>query len=220
MFPTIMRRGFTLIESLVSVTLTVVAGCAALWRVRLDRQHETALEQTIAMGLAQQMMDEIAGLKYCEDYTQPYQWPFAANATELAGTGRSLFNDIDDYVGLRYQPPVDRWNIPLGNENGSGGLRYQNFRIATYLTNLRVEIDVYYVSNTDLTTALASGQTSNYRAVEVAVYINDPNGAASVDHVAASIRLCAEFVIHEARKCKKYLDCCWPIIGSLRWALR
>ncbi len=59
----------------------------------------------------------------------------------------------------------------------AGGLRHQNFRIASYLSNWRVEIDVYYVSNTDLTTALASGLTSNYRAVEVRVYINDPNGA-------------------------------------------
>ncbi len=136
-----------------------------------------ALEQTIAVGLAQQMMDEIAGMKYCEDYSQPNQWPFSANATELAGVGRSLFNDIDDYVGLRYQPPVDRWNIRMGDGNGAGGLRYQNFRIASYLTNWRVEIDVYYVSNTDLSTTLASGLTSNYRAVEVRVYINDLNGA-------------------------------------------
>jgi type II secretory pathway pseudopilin PulG len=173
-----MRCGFTLIESLVSITLTVVAGCALLYGV-YDSMGNTkrAVEQTISAGLAQQMMDEIAGMKYCDDYSQPYQWPLTANASELAGPGRSLFNDIDDYVGLRYQPPADRWNIPLGDGNGSGGTRYQNFRISSYLANWRVEIDVYYVSNTDLTTALASGQTSNYRAVEVRVYINDSNGA-------------------------------------------
>lgn len=172
------RRGFTLIEALVSVTLTVVAGTALLYGV-YDSIGNTkrALEQTIAVGLAQQMMDEIAGMKYCEDYTQPYQWPLAANATELAGVGRSLFNDIDDYVNIRNQPPVDRWNVLIGDDNGSGGSRHQNFRASSYLTNWRREVDVYYVSNTDLTTALASGQTSSFRAVEVRMYVYDPNGA-------------------------------------------
>ena len=172
------RRGFTLIEALVSITLTVVAGTALLYGV-YDSIGNTkrALEQTIAMGLAQQMMDEIAGMKYCEDYSQPAQWPMGPSAAEMVGPGRSLYTDIDDYVTIREQPPMDRYNIPVGDGNNSGGYRYQNFRIASYLTNWRREVDVYYVSNTDLTAALASGQTSNFRAVEVRIYVNDPNGA-------------------------------------------
>jgi hypothetical protein len=36
---------------------------------------------------------------------------------------------------------------------------------------------VYYVSNSDLKTKLSAGQTSDFKMVEVRVYIDDPNGA-------------------------------------------
>ena len=42
------------------------------------------------------------------------------------------------------------------------------------MQNWRQEVDVYYVSDTNLTTPLPAGQTSDYRIVEVRVIYNDP----------------------------------------------
>jgi hypothetical protein len=47
---------------------------------------------------------------------------------------------------------------------------------ATYFNNWQVTASVYYVSATNLSTALAAGQTSNYRAVEVHVFLQNKTG--------------------------------------------
>lgn len=178
------RRGFTLVEALVATTITAIAGTALLSGVYSSiGTTKMALEQTIAAGLAQQMMDEIAGKMYCAVRNQPYDSPLGPSATEQAGVGRSLYNDIDDYNGIRAEPPLDPWNIALGNDDGRGtnggsnGLRHPNLRISSYLTNWRREVDVYYVSATDLQTKLTGTQTSDFRIVEVRIYVDDPNGA-------------------------------------------
>src|SRR5207244_971185 len=110
---------------------------------------------------------EIAGKMYCAVRNQPYDNPLGPSAAEQAGVGRSLFNDIDDYTGIRNTPPKDPWNIAIGNDDGRGtsggtnGLRHPNLCISSYLSKWRREVDVYYVSATDLQTPLSSSQTSD-----------------------------------------------------------
>lgn len=135
-----------------------------------------AQELMIGNGLAQMLMDEIAGKKYTEDLSQPYQYPFSANNNELVGPGWSRFNDIDDFINIRSSPPKDSWNVPLGNDDGRGGSRHPNFRVGDFLSKWRQEIDVYYVNANNLTQRLTGSQTSPYRAVEVRIYVDDANG--------------------------------------------
>jgi prepilin-type N-terminal cleavage/methylation domain-containing protein len=172
------RHGFTLIEAMLSITIAAIAGTALLQGVYGSLETtQAAQEQTIAAGLAQQMMDEIAGKMYCAVRNQPYETTLGPSATEQAGVGRSLYNDIDDFNGVRNSPPLDAWNIPVGNDDGQGGTRYSSLCDASFLASWQRQVDVYYVSAADLQTPLSSGQTSDFRMVEVRVYKTDPNGA-------------------------------------------
>jgi type II secretory pathway pseudopilin PulG len=172
------RRGFTLIEALLATTLAAIAGTALLDGVYGSLENtQAAQEQTIAAGLAQQMMDEIAGKIYCAVRNQPYETTLGPSSAEQAGAGRSLYNDIDDFNGIRNAPPKDPWNIPVGNDDGQGGTRYSSMCVASFLAKWQRQVDVYYVSASDLQTKLPAGQTSDFRIVEVRVYVTDPDGA-------------------------------------------
>jgi type II secretory pathway pseudopilin PulG len=173
-----------LIEALVATTIAAVAGTALLDGVYSSIGTTRMVEeQTIAAGLAQQMMDEIAGKMYCAVRNAPYDNPLGPSAAEQAGVGRSLYNDVDDFNGIRTEPPVDPWNILIGDDDGRGinggsnGLRHPSLRISSYLTKWRREVDVYYVSATDLQTKLSGNQTSDFKMVEIRIYVDDPNGA-------------------------------------------
>ena len=167
-----------------ATTVAAIAGTALLAGVYGSiASTKFSQEQTIANGLAQQLMDEIAGKVYCATRNQPYETTLGPSSTEQAGPGRSLFNDLDDYNGVRNEPPKDPWNIAIGDDDGRGntsassGLRHPSLRDSSFLTKWRQEVDVYYVSATSLTTKLAAGQTSDFRCVEVRIYVDDPNGA-------------------------------------------
>jgi prepilin-type N-terminal cleavage/methylation domain-containing protein len=172
------RRGFTLIEAMVSTTIAALAGAALLQGIYSSiGSTKSAQEQTIAAGLGQQMMDEIAGKVYCAVRNSPYETSLGPSTAEQAGPGRSLFSDIDDFNGVRTGPVKDPWNISVGDDDGKGGSRHPSMRVASSLTKWRREVDVYYVSNSDLKTKLSAGQTSDFKLVEVRVYIDDANGA-------------------------------------------
>src|SRR5262245_46727106 len=107
-FPTPKRRAraFTLIEALVATTVTVLAGWATLLALESSLQStETALEQSIGQGIAQQLLGEVAGAKYPPAGSTP-QTPAPG-----AGSSRALFDDIDDYHGYA-SVPADRWGRP------------------------------------------------------------------------------------------------------------
>jgi type II secretory pathway pseudopilin PulG len=170
------RRAFTLIEAVVAIGITVVAGSAVLLGIASSvTAADDALERTQAAGMAQQLMDEIAGQLFCEDPAQPYQYPFTRNAYESAGQGRERYNDIDDYEPISTQPPTGRWGVALGTEDGVGGLRDPNFRVAsgTFAT-WQQSARVYYVSTSDPTQILPAGTTSAYRMVEVKINVIHP----------------------------------------------
>ncbi len=146
--------GFTLVEALVAISMTALAGSVLLLGSTASLQStEEAMRQTIALGLAQQLMDDISGAKSIQE--------------------------VRDYNGLRSEPPVDRWGIPLGTEDGKGGQRHLNFRVPEGLLDHYVrEVHVYPVAPADLTARLATGSTSDYRVVEVRVLYNPPGRAA------------------------------------------
>jgi type II secretory pathway pseudopilin PulG len=170
------RRAFTLIEAMVSTAILVTAGSALLLGISTTI-HTTndAVDQAQATGMAAALMDEVIGCTYCADLADPYQLPLGPNAYEAAGACRERYNDIDDFAGITSQPPKDMWGIRLGTEDGQGGQRDPNFRVATTdFASWQQAISVYYVNPANLAQALPAGQTSDLRAVEVRINVIDP----------------------------------------------
>jgi type II secretory pathway pseudopilin PulG len=170
-----LRRGFTLVEAIISMSVMAVAGVTVLVGISSALQStDKAVQQQIADGMARQLIDEIAGKLYSAAGTGPYTTTLGPNSVELAGPGRSLFDDIDDFHNFRAQRPEDPRGQALGSEDDFGGSRHTSFRVpSAMLADLRQEIDVYYVSDSDQSAALSGSQTSNSRAVEVRIYVVD-----------------------------------------------
>lgn len=168
--------GFTLVEAVVATAITAIAASALLLGVSSSLQTTNeALEQAIAVGMAQQLLDEILGARYAAVGAGGHQTSFGPSSYEQGGSGRERYDDIDDYDGLRNQPPEDLWGIELGTEDGEGAQRHPNFQVPPgFFDNWQQQVDVYYVSESDLTTPLPVGQVSDYRAVEVRIYYVDP----------------------------------------------
>jgi type II secretory pathway pseudopilin PulG len=167
------RRGFTLVEALASTAVTVIAGSAILLSLATSLQStEEAWQQATAGSIAQQIIDEIAGLRYAAPGAGPRQWPLGPEGNE--GPQRASFNDIDDPQGFT-SAPVDSWGKPLGQGNGQGGLRPAAFRLRdNYFKNWRTTVDVFYVNDSNLAQAMPLGHTSFHRGVRVGVYLDQP----------------------------------------------
>ena len=163
---------------MVAVTITAMAGAAIIMGMQTSMQTTThSIEQTVAQGLAIQLMDEISGNRYVEYGVGPYQTVLTPSADEEATGTRVLFDDIDDFNGQDNCPPKDTFGITLGKDDGAGGLRNTNFRPSQKLLgHLRRKAEVYYVGSNDFATRLSNGQTSDYRAVDVSVYYLEDNG--------------------------------------------
>jgi type II secretory pathway pseudopilin PulG len=168
--------GFTLLEALVSIAVASMAGTALLLSATGSSKLTTDnLRQTIAIGMAQQLMDEVVGNRYMEYNASPYGQTLGPEGAEATGGTRQYFDDIDDYNGFRASGPVDMWGIPLGKDNGEGGQRHVNFQSSPgFFDRWQQDIKVFYVAESSLSTPLGSGQTSDYRLVQVRVLYNDP----------------------------------------------
>ncbi len=145
---------FTLIEALVAISMTAVAGSVLLLGVASSLQHtDDAMRRTIALGLAQQLMDEVASAPSIES--------------------------IDQYDGSFSEPPADPWGVSLGTEDGKGGQRHASFQAPAGLLNqFGREVRVSRVAASDLTAPLPAGAESDYRLVEVRVTYRAPNTSA------------------------------------------
>jgi len=171
-------RGFTLVEALVAISLTAMAGSVLLlgFTSAVETTHE-AMQETIAQGIAGQLADEIVGCRYMAVDTTPYQVSLGPSAWEKTPGTRERFNDIDDFHGFAAGPPEDPWGVPLGIDDQAGDERHPSFQVEDgYLDDWREEVKVYYVDPTDLSTPLAHGVTSDYRVVEVTIYYDSPDG--------------------------------------------
>lgn len=106
------RRGISLVESLIAVSLTTLAGGALLSTVGSTVQISTDGTHTaIAQGLADQLMDEIASVKF----------PRSTTAFMPTGIGRSAFDDLDDYHNWNASPPQTRDGMAVGTERMTFG---------------------------------------------------------------------------------------------------
>jgi type II secretory pathway pseudopilin PulG len=163
------RAAFTLVEALISLSITSLAGAVLLLSVQssLDTTVE-AVERTIADGIAQQTLDEILTKRYVGSGDTPLLATLGAATDELLGAGTSLFDDTDDYAGLVVHPLKGLNGELLGTGDDSGNARLANFRVRSdYFQNWRLRVNVYYVDANDHT--VGSLAPTNYRAIEVHV---------------------------------------------------
>ena len=174
------RRGFSLVEALMALSVTVLAGAVLLLSVESTLQTTTeAVQRTIADGIAQQTLNEILAKRYVdvgESGDGTGSAPLGPTAWEASGTGTERFNDIDDYNGLSQTPLKGEYGEALGTGDDQGNLRLDNFRLrGDYFQNWRRRVQVYYVDPNNPSTGCNAG--TSFRAIEVNVELIDANGA-------------------------------------------
>lgn len=170
------RLGFSLIEALIALSITSIAGAVLLLSVEssLDTTIE-AVDKTIADGIAQQTIDEMLTKRFVGPAENPLTAVLGALSSELQNLGTSLFDDVDDYAGYIAQPLKGQSGETLGTGDDNGGLRLQNFRVRSdYFQNWRVRVDVYYVNPDNH--LVRSTSATNFRMIDVNVELVRSNG--------------------------------------------
>jgi prepilin-type N-terminal cleavage/methylation domain-containing protein len=170
------RRGFSLIEALIALSITSLAGAVLLLSVQssLDTTID-AVDQTIADGLAQQTLDEILTKRYVGPAESPTATTLGPSTSELLSGGTTYFDDADDYNGYTAIPIKGWYGELFGTGDDGGNLRLANFRVRSeFFQNWRVRVSVYYVSPDDHT--LQSATPTYFRAIEVNVEQVKPSG--------------------------------------------
>jgi type II secretory pathway pseudopilin PulG len=167
----------SLIESMLAIAILGIAGTALLLGIATSIDAaDHAYEQVLAQGLAEQFLDELTGLRYAEPGAGP-TGILGPESGEIVGQSRASLDDSDDYHGLSLQPPRDRQGLTYGRDSGTTTERHERFRLsANALARYRITGEVHYVDANDLTTPLATGQTSPFRAAHVRVFADDPGG--------------------------------------------
>jgi type II secretory pathway pseudopilin PulG len=170
-------RGFSIVEAMVALSITAMAGAVLLLAVESTVQTTTdSVERTIADGLAQQLLDEALTRRFVAAGGDPLSAAFGPSALEQAGTGRERYDDSDDYHGISAIPAKDEFGKAIGTGNDKGGLRHASFQVPSgFPQNWRQRVNVYFVNATDHRQKLTSG-TSYYRAIEVFIDVRDGDG--------------------------------------------
>ena len=161
-----------MLESLLAVAVTAVAGGALLTSLSSSIQSSSAAADTlVAQGLAEQLMDEVTSVRF-SDGTDPIM--VGLELPGSAGSSRSAFDDIDDYAGWSSRPPVTREGRPLGTQGTDGAGQYFSRPAelrpdAAYLARLTREVIVERVVLDADGNWATTFDESNYRRVTVRV---------------------------------------------------
>lgn len=165
-------------EAVIAVAITALAGSVLLLAVETSLSTTTdATERALAEGLAEQLLEEIFTQRYAEPGVDPVTGSLGLEIGESLLGGRRLYDDTDDYRGYAARPPLDVGGKTLGQGDDAGNLRHPNFRLTdSAMANWRQQVDVYFVSASDVNQRLTSG-TSPYRAVEVTIQRVERDGS-------------------------------------------
>jgi hypothetical protein len=150
-----------LVEAVIAISLAAMAGSALLVGVSASvKVTDDGMREMIALGMAQQLMDEAVGNLWGGSTTS---------------APRTNFNQIDDFANYQAMPPVDAYGVALGKDNGQGGLRHTSFQAASgLLDRFQQQVFVYPVDESNPSTQLSTGSSSECHAVEVRIIYNDP----------------------------------------------
>lgn len=109
------RAAFSLVEAIVGISITTIAGAALLSSIGSSvTMSSWNTRNAIARGLAEQLMEEIAAARFPADGSSQSNRP-----------ERFEFQTIDDFDGWTSSPPVTATGVPLGLE---GRLTYGRWR--------------------------------------------------------------------------------------------
>lgn len=171
-------RAFSLIEAMVALSITSMAGAVLLLATEgVLKTTNDSVAQTIAQGMALQLIDEVLGNRYCAPGASPYDSNLTPSAWEKAGQGRERYNDTDDFNKYKASPPVDPYGVELGQGDDAGGNRHPAMRSPGHdFATWRQRVEVYYVDQNNPTVRLPANQPTDYRAVEVTIERREPNG--------------------------------------------
>jgi len=153
------NRGLTFLEMLISLVIFSIAmiGYFRIFNVALDSQLRTSKE-IIATNLARALMSEILTKAFIDPTD-----PSTALGPNTGESGRSTFDDVDDYEGLTESTPV---TIGGQTMNGSGGTPdYTGF-------SRSVNVDYCEIIDVPVPNTLSCGPSkpaSNYKKVTVSV---------------------------------------------------
>ena len=174
---TMRRDGFSIVEAIVALSITALAGAVLLLAVESTVQSTTdSVQRTIADGLAQQLLDEALTKCFVIPGGDPLSNSLGPNSYELGGLGRERYNDADDFHQFSAVPAEAIYGQQVGTGDDAGGLRHASFRVpSSYFANWRQRVLVYFVDPDDHRVAL-SGSTSYFRAIEVHIEIQDGDG--------------------------------------------
>ena len=170
--PALRRQGITLVETVITVSLTTFVASALLTSVSSSVQVSTvSLQTSIANGLADQLMDEIACVKF----------PSASTAGTPAGMGRTGFDDLDDYNGYNVSPPQARSGDLIGTEaaNAAGSqiIRPQQFQPdPRSLSRYRQQVTVEKIAESTGNSWVTVTQSTTLRRVTVTISHTDAQG--------------------------------------------
>ena len=105
------RGGFTIIEAALT---TVIVGLGILSMTELfaacTSQNTAANRMTAAMLLTSHIQECMAGLPFNDPFNPSHFGP-------EAGETLATYNDIDDFDGSRFNPPIDATRQPLPNQS-------------------------------------------------------------------------------------------------------
>ncbi len=103
------RRGFTLIEAAIT-TVIIGVGCVSMLELlgAGTLANNAGAELTTAMNLAGNVRECMTGVAYT-DPVNPTHW--GAEAGETTAT----YNDLDDFDGKTFSPPLDARRQSLGS---------------------------------------------------------------------------------------------------------
>ena len=171
------RGGFSIVEAIVALSITALAGAVLLLAVESTVQSTTdSVRRTIADGLAQQLLDEALTKCYVLPGGDPLSTTLGPSSFEMAGFGRERYDDADDYFKYTAHPAEAMYGEQVGTGDDSGGLRHASFRVSdSFFQNWRQRADVYFVDPADHRIKL-TGSTSYFRAIEVNIEFQDSDG--------------------------------------------
>jgi type II secretory pathway pseudopilin PulG len=104
------RSGFTLLEAALTTVIIGVGGVAMLQLLASGTAaNGEGTSLTMAMNLAGNVRECLTGVAFSDPTVQDNWGP------ELGET-LSSYNDLDDFDGVKFSPPIDARRNPLGNE--------------------------------------------------------------------------------------------------------
>jgi type II secretory pathway pseudopilin PulG len=156
--PSRLAAAFTLVEALVAISITSIAASVLVLGIHASLQTtDEGLKQTIARGMAEQLLDQVLG---------------ASSIADLEGY-EIEYDDV---------PAVDPWGVRLGTEDREGQKRHADFRAAggvfddctTFFDRWLQDVEVSTLSESDLTTSLSEDEGQDCRVVDVRIAYVDP----------------------------------------------